>query len=300
MDFKIIGSVATVGILIVGVFLYTNSDDVQVVKDKSISPKQVIEKQQKKSLVKEVSTEKTQKVKKVEKKVSLALKKEPKITKKVVQLTGFSKATSEEVSEAKLNRSSYTKIYDDDKDKLNIFIDDSLKRKMKKNRMDNTAMLILKYIKNATAVIKEDVNGEVYLEISKYKANINPDNFNTLTKLNKGNKLLKSEHNYNFDFDDAKPKESRDNNLFLSNLESVIKEVDVKNITVVGYTDSKGSKDYNVFLSYKRARSLNSELEKYNLDINYVLRGESNPIASNKTKEGRAKNRRVEIFLGYK
>jgi len=298
MDLKIIGSVVTAVILVMGVFLYTNSDDTQVVENKSVPLTQVVKKQNKNTPVKEVPAEK------VEKKTPLVLKEEVKITKKVIKpepkLTGFSKATSEEVNEAKLNTSSYSKIYDDDEDELNIFIDDSLKKKMKKYRMDNTAMLILKYIKNATAVIKEDVNGEVYIEISKYKANINPDNFNTLTKLNQGDKLIKSNHNYNFGFDQANYKNSESNSIFLSNLESVIKEVDVKNITVVGYTDSKGSKDYNVFLSYKRAHALNSELEKYNLDINYVLRGESNPIASNKTEEGRAKNRRVEIFLGYK
>ena len=300
MDLKIVGSVAAsvvaAVILVIGVIVYAISDDTQAVEDKSVPITQVVEEQNKDTLVKKVLTEKA------EKKVSLALKEEAKVVQKVIEpepkLTGFSKAASQEVNEAKLNSSSYTKLYD--QDELNIFIDDSLKKKMKKNRMDNTAILILKYIKTATAVIKEDVNGKVYLEISKYKTDINPDNFNILTKLNQGDKLIKSEHVYNFGFDDAKLKKSEGNGKFLANLDSAVKEVDVKNITVVGYTDSQGSKDYNIFLSYKRAHALNSELEKYNIDINYVLRGESNPVASNKTLDGRAKNRRVEIFLGYK
>ena len=293
---SVIGSVVAAVILVIGVILYTVSGDSQVVEDKSVPTTQVVEKPKKVTPVKEVLPVKA------EKKIPFALKEEPKPIQKVIKpepkLTGFSKAAREEVAEAKFSTLSYSKLYDHDE--LNIFIDDAVKKKMKKTRMDNTAILILKYIKTATAVIKEDVNGEVYLEISKYKADINPDNFNTLTKLNQGDKLIKSEHVYHFGFDDAKLNKSEDNGAFLSNLDSAMKELDVKNITVVGYTDSKGTKDYNIFLSYKRAHSLNSELEKYNLDINYVLRGEANPVTSNKTQEGRAQNRRVEIFLGYK
>ena len=72
-------------------------------------------------------------------------------------------------------------------------------------------------------------------------------------------------------------------------------------IEVDGYTDSVGSAAHGLTLSRKRASAvadlLRSELS--GLDITVISRGygEANPVASNKTEEGRAKNRRVEIFL---
>jgi len=81
-------------------------------------------------------------------------------------------------------------------------------------------------------------------------------------------------------------------------LDAAIKEGNAKSLVLVGYTDSRGSQEYNTFLSYKRAQVFTKRLSEYNIGVKYVLQGESNPIASNKTKEGRAQNRRVEMFLG--
>ena len=72
-------------------------------------------------------------------------------------------------------------------------------------------------------------------------------------------------------------------------------------IEVDGYTDSVGSAAHGLTLSRKRASAvadlLRSELS--GLEITVISRGygEANPVASNKTEAGRAKNRRVEIFL---
>lgn len=72
-------------------------------------------------------------------------------------------------------------------------------------------------------------------------------------------------------------------------------------IEVDGYTDSVGSAAHGLTLSRKRASAvaglLRSELS--GLDITVISRGygEANPVASNATAAGRAKNRRVEIFL---
>lgn len=70
-------------------------------------------------------------------------------------------------------------------------------------------------------------------------------------------------------------------------------------IVVVGHTDSTGPDAYNQKLSERRADAV----KKYLVDSGHVKadmitaegRGEAEPIADNKTKEGRAKNRRVEI-----
>jgi outer membrane protein OmpA-like peptidoglycan-associated protein len=72
-------------------------------------------------------------------------------------------------------------------------------------------------------------------------------------------------------------------------------------IEVDGYTDSVGSAAHGLTLSRKRASAvadlLRSELS--GLDITVISKGygEANPVASNQTDAGRAKNRRVEIFL---
>jgi len=71
-----------------------------------------------------------------------------------------------------------------------------------------------------------------------------------------------------------------------------------KNIKVTGHTDSTGSEAYNQALSEKRAVSVKTYLEGKGIDgtrIETIGMGESSPVATNKTKEGRAENRRVEI-----
>lgn len=87
-------------------------------------------------------------------------------------------------------------------------------------------------------------------------------------------------------------------------LDSVAKALeaqgDDKTIEVVGYTDSRGSDAYNEKLSRDRAESVRAYLLTQGLDgsrVAAVGRGESSPIASNDSPEGRANNRRVEIVI---
>lgn len=69
-----------------------------------------------------------------------------------------------------------------------------------------------------------------------------------------------------------------------------------KSVTVTGHTDSVGSDSYNQKLSEKRAASVKTYLEGKGVkNVSAVGKGESAPVADNKTKDGRAKNRRVEI-----
>jgi OOP family OmpA-OmpF porin len=70
---------------------------------------------------------------------------------------------------------------------------------------------------------------------------------------------------------------------------------------VEGHTDSIGPEDYNMQLSQRRAQAVADYIvsQAYRVtssDIAVVGQGESNPVASNDTREGRAKNRRVDIF----
>jgi OOP family OmpA-OmpF porin len=69
-------------------------------------------------------------------------------------------------------------------------------------------------------------------------------------------------------------------------------------VEVQGYTDSIGSEEYNLGLSQRRAEAVEKYLEAKGVDPDAISAkgyGEANPVAPNDTKEGRAKNRRVEF-----
>ena len=86
----------------------------------------------------------------------------------------------------------------------------------------------------------------------------------------------------------------------LGSVSSVFKEFDKNLIEVVGYTDSTGGNKINLPLSQDRAKSVADYLTYQGVTpnrITYYGAGSSNPIADNKTKAGRALNRRVEINL---
>ncbi|HTD41930.1 MAG TPA: OmpA family protein [Mucilaginibacter sp.] len=72
------------------------------------------------------------------------------------------------------------------------------------------------------------------------------------------------------------------------------------NILVVGHTDSTGTASHNMDLSVRRAASVRSYLINDGVDGSRLTtqgKGETEPIADNRTTEGRAQNRRVEIVI---
>jgi hypothetical protein len=72
------------------------------------------------------------------------------------------------------------------------------------------------------------------------------------------------------------------------------------NIYLIGHTDSMGDDESNQLLSELRAKEVHKELIKMGFDnntIDYIGYGEEQPLKTNKTKKGRAFNRRVEIIL---
>lgn len=71
-------------------------------------------------------------------------------------------------------------------------------------------------------------------------------------------------------------------------------------VTIVGHTDNVGGDALNDRLSLDRAASVREYLQTRGIDPSRILvngRGESQPIANNDTAQGRAENRRVEVFL---
>jgi len=84
----------------------------------------------------------------------------------------------------------------------------------------------------------------------------------------------------------------------LTDLTSKLKGMNLEVIIAVGHTDSVGTDVYNQKLSLRRAEAVKSFLTSNGIDANRVYtegKGEKQPVADNKTAEGRAKNRRVEI-----
>lgn len=99
-----------------------------------------------------------------------------------------------------------------------------------------------------------------------------------------------------FDFDksvlNASGKKSID--LLLNELNTMTLEV----VIVVGHTDSVGSESYNEQLGLKRAKAVKAYLVIRGIDQGRIYtdsKGEKQPVASNKTRDGRMLNRRVVV-----
>jgi OmpA-OmpF porin, OOP family len=70
-------------------------------------------------------------------------------------------------------------------------------------------------------------------------------------------------------------------------------------IEVRGYTDSRGSADYNLKLSQRRAESVMQYLQSHGLSNQISAKGfgKEDPIADNATKDGQLANRRVTLHI---
>lgn len=81
---------------------------------------------------------------------------------------------------------------------------------------------------------------------------------------------------------------------------SFLKDSPAYKASIVGHTDSTGSEKYNQKLSEKRAEKVKSMLVEQGVGADRLSasgKGETQPVATNKTKEGRAENRRIEVEL---
>ncbi len=84
----------------------------------------------------------------------------------------------------------------------------------------------------------------------------------------------------------------------LDDLVSKMGGINLEVIIAVGHTDSDGGDAYNQKLSVQRSESVKAYLVSKGIEKNRVYtegKGEKQPVADNKTKEGKQKNRRVEI-----
>jgi len=99
-----------------------------------------------------------------------------------------------------------------------------------------------------------------------------------------------------FDFDKSVLKS--EGKAKLDDLATKVNAINLEVVIAIGHTDSIGSDAYNQKLSVRRAESVKAYLVSKGVAPNRIYtegKGEKQPVASNKTKDGRQKNRRVEI-----
>ena len=88
--------------------------------------------------------------------------------------------------------------------------------------------------------------------------------------------------------------------LKMQKISTYVDKADDGKVSVVGHTDSVGSKVKNTQLGLERAETVKGYLVQNGINISKIdvsSQGPRKPIATNKTKAGRAKNRRVEVTL---
>ena len=99
-----------------------------------------------------------------------------------------------------------------------------------------------------------------------------------------------------FDFDKATLKP--EGKATLNDLAAKVKGINLETLITTGHTDSVGSDAYNQRLSVRRANAVKAYLVSQGVAADRIVvegKGESKPVATNKTAAGRAKNRRVEV-----
>lgn len=119
----------------------------------------------------------------------------------------------------------------------------------------------------------------------------------TVTRAGEGI-LVKFDSGILFDTDKADLKSAAQANL--QNLAVSLQNNPQTNISIIGHTDSTGTAPHNMDLSIRRAASVKSYIAAAGVSgsrLSTVGKGETEPIASNATADGRAQNRRVEIVI---
>jgi OOP family OmpA-OmpF porin len=125
-----------------------------------------------------------------------------------------------------------------------------------------------------------------------------PNTFSS-TQVDKNGCPVMMELHVNFDFNKYNVK-----SVYQNQIDKAVRAMKIMpwvSATVVGHTDSIGSDGYNQKLSERRANAVKQAMIKSgNLKADRITalgKGEKEPIATNKTDEGRAENRRVEVYF---
>lgn len=117
-------------------------------------------------------------------------------------------------------------------------------------------------------------------------------------RVGEGIKVTLGENTVNFEFDKSDLTSKAKSNL--DKLVKVLKDHPDTRISIYGYTDSVGKDEYNVKLSRNRANAVKAYIVSKGIGTKRMTTegmGKADPIASNDTDAGRAKNRRVEFGI---
>ena len=101
-------------------------------------------------------------------------------------------------------------------------------------------------------------------------------------------------------FDTGSANLSKESLALLDHLIELVRRCREASIEVAGHTDSQGTPDLNLDLSQRRAEAVTSYISESGVDTARITSagyGETKPLASNDTPEGRAQNRRIEFVV---
>ncbi len=105
----------------------------------------------------------------------------------------------------------------------------------------------------------------------------------------------------NFESGKAQLKLGSDQRIKIVNISTYLDKVEKSVCTITGHTDNTGTTRANLYLGQQRANYLKDFFVRSGIldnRIKAISKGDSEPMASNNTKKGRAKNRRTDVSLG--
>lgn len=216
---------------------------------------------------------------------------------------GYFMVSSAGLYEFMMQSDDGSKLYIDDKCIINNDGVHGVERKFGKvNLKKGLHKINVQYFQGPREIIalqlwyKHKTNRYVVFDISDFKA-VNIETNSTITS--DGIISLEIASQVLFDFDDAELKTEAMQ--VLNQIANLYMTKDsTKYMIIEGYTDNKGSEDYNKMLSEKRARNVKMYFEKkFNFGdrISSIGKGEEFPKYPNTTEENMSKNRRVEIKI---
>lgn len=125
------------------------------------------------------------------------------------------------------------------------------------------------------------------------------NNFRMLHKLVKETKTYLSLTTVQFDFNKYNTLNTESFNEILQYADKLMYDSSLK-VSIAGFADSTGSREYNEQLSWLRANNIRTYMIDLGVNENQIMisaNGSTDPVASNATAEGRSENRRVELAL---
>jgi len=148
------------------------------------------------------------------------------------------------------------------------------------------------------------IKGFCHEQISVMSSIVKPENVKSLDSLNKPavpeQKPIPERMMIYFAFNKFEFNSATISDKYLNESNQYLHQNSQARLSITGHTDAIGSDEYNQALGFLRAQSVQSYCEDKGIPANRIIvesKGEKEPADNNKTKEGRAKNRRTVITI---